>query len=324
MWRFAISSCVALLLFEAEAQPWQNVDKKLGKFIVKLKPGKNAEDFVRNYAGLDETQVSSTYHTNDGDIIVASAPTAQTPEQAASVIASSPDVALAEVAISFTVSPSSETGVPPVTDSWASTLQSMGIAVNSTEQWHLDRIDQPGRLLNGWYNVTQCGQGVNIFVVDTGVNYNNPEFGGRAFDFYPAGDSMDLHGHGTFVAALAASNTYGVAKCANIYSVRVLDADGGGDQASVGSGLAAVLSRRDRSRPSIVSMSLSGDGRSQLIDWYVARRIKFQSGTLFLTMAVFVAGTSRRCSRTTSLSSRPPVTVATTRASTRPARLRRR
>jgi subtilisin family serine protease len=266
MWRLvALATLSALLIPDAVAQPWNGAGNRIGKFIVKLKPGKSAEEFIHQYPGIAETQVDTTYSTEDGDIIVANTPAeATSPQQAAEIIAADPDVALAEPAISFSV----DDPTSPVTVPWAATLAQFGIAVDSAEQWHLDRIDQPGRLLNGWYNVTSCGEGVNIYIVDTGVNYNHPEFEGRAFDFYPIGDSLDGHGHGTFVAALAASKKYGGAKCANIFSVRVLAADGSGDQASVASGLAAVLTRRDKSKPSIVSMSLSGDGRSQLLDWY--------------------------------------------------------
>ena len=39
---------------------------------------------------------------------------------------------------------------------------------------------------------------------------------------------MDCHGHGTHVAGLAGGRTYGVAKAARLYSVRVVDCKGFG------------------------------------------------------------------------------------------------
>ena len=49
-----------------------------------------------------------------------------------------------------------------------------------------------------------------------GIDYDNEEFGGRAFDgkFMPENECAEI---GTNLASLAAGNDYGVAKNANIY-----------------------------------------------------------------------------------------------------------
>lgn len=192
-----------------------------------------------------------------------------------------PSVDSVEEVQMFSVDPTvfMTTALPVDTTPWAAKLAAAGDPsstllppADSTVDWHLDRIDQRGLPLNLDYNVTQCGAGVDIYIVDTGIATALPEFEGRALPFYSPADGLtgDVYGHGTFVAALAAGKRHGVAKCATIYDVRVLGADGGGDTVDIVQGLDAVLRRPNRSRRAIVNMSLGGKGRSQIIEWYIA------------------------------------------------------
>ena len=102
-----------------------------------------------------------------------------------------------------------------------------------------------------------------------GINYDHDEFEGRAiYDFYDPVDEMsgtdqqgrDCHGHGTHVAALAAGKTFGAAKGATVYSMRVLGCGGSGSFVNVILGLNHVIGEQmaQRDRKIIVSMSLRG------------------------------------------------------------------
>ena len=110
----------------------------------------------------------------------------------------------------------------------------------------------------------------------SGIKYDHKEFEGRAqYDFKdPVDEStgsnqqgMDCHGHGTHVAALAAGKTYGVAKGATVYSMRVIGCNGQGSFTNVLVGIDHVIKQQiaNRDRRIIISMSLRGSF-SQAID----------------------------------------------------------
>ncbi|HEX6754605.1 MAG TPA: S8 family serine peptidase, partial [Mycobacteriales bacterium] len=94
--------------------------------------------------------------------------------------------------------------------------------------WSLDRIDQPNPALSDTYSYDTDASNVSIYVLDTGVRFTHTEFGGRVQNGPPTADNDDCGGHGTAVAGAAAAATWGVAKKASIYSVRVLDCAGAG------------------------------------------------------------------------------------------------
>lgn len=92
--------------------------------------------------------------------------------------------------------------------------------------WHLDRIDQDHYPLNNTFSTDYSGDGVTIYVIDTGIRASHDQFGGRAVTKYQAEESWeppfgDCGGHGTQVASAAAGSTVGVAKDASVVGVRV-------------------------------------------------------------------------------------------------------
>jgi subtilisin family serine protease len=129
-----------------------------------------------------------------------------------------------------------------------------------------------------------AGTGVNLYVLDTGVRLDHLELAGRASAVYPEAsvgpEAADCNGHGTWVAALAAGATYGVAPGALVRSVKVLGCDGSGGISSVLAGIEWVT--RNRIAPAVALLAASG-GPSLALDEAVANSIA--AGTPYVVAA---------------------------------------
>ncbi|CAG8685513.1 peptidase S8/S53 domain-containing protein [Gigaspora rosea] len=137
--------------------------------------------------------------------------------------------------------------------------------IQTTAREGLDRIDEAKFPLDGEYTFPDsAGEGVNIFVVDTGIRKTNKDFGGRAKSGGVFCDGCksddDENGHGTNCASIAAGTVFGVAKKATLIAVRVLNAKGSGQNSDIINGLSFVLDQHNKSKNknSVVSMSLGG------------------------------------------------------------------
>ncbi|KAM3438137.1 hypothetical protein MY4824_003380 [Beauveria thailandica] len=108
-----------------------------------------------------------------------------------------------------------------------------------------------------------AGAGACAYVLDTGVDESHPELKGRAKQiksFIP-NQYGDGHGHGTHCAGTIASTSYGVAKKAIIYGIKVLGNGGSGSWSGIIAGLDYVVADskgRDCPKGVIVSISLGG------------------------------------------------------------------
>ncbi|MFD4866926.1 S8 family peptidase [Streptomyces sp. NPDC058412] len=75
------------------------------------------------------------------------------------------------------------------------------------------------------YNFSDnAGQGVAVYVLDTGINTTHPDFEGRAVrsrNFTGDGIDRDCTGHGTHLAGTVGAKTYGVAKKTQLIAVKV-------------------------------------------------------------------------------------------------------
>ena len=110
--------------------------------------------------------------------------------------------------------------------------------------WGLARISHRSSLTFGTFNKylysADGGEGVDVYVIDTGTNVDHVDFEGRAIwgKTIPANDEdLDGNGHGTHCSGTIAGKMYGVAKKANVYAVKVLKSNGSGSMSDVVKGV---------------------------------------------------------------------------------------
>jgi serine protease AprX len=120
------------------------------------------------------------------------------------------------------------------------------------------------------------GQGINVAVIDTGVNATGDLAGKvlHAEDFTPEQNNVDTYGHGTFVGGLiagqgTASNggMKGVAPGASLVSVKIAGADGSTDLVRLLAALEWVVTFKDAYGIRVLNLSLGTDStQSYLTD----------------------------------------------------------
>lgn len=137
--------------------------------------------------------------------------------------------------------------------------------------WGLDRIDQRKLPLDGQFDVNSTGKGATAYIVDTGIDFSHPDFGGRAVPGYDAvgdgRDGQDCNGHGTHVAGTVGGSTYGIAHESSLVSVRVLDCQGRGALSGVIAGFEWIA--QHAKQPAVLNASLGGpysDAMNQATD----------------------------------------------------------
>ncbi|NHN55152.1 S8 family serine peptidase [Calidifontibacter sp. DB0510] len=122
------------------------------------------------------------------------------------------------------------------------------------------------------FRYSSTGQGVQVYVVDSGINAASVDFSGQIGAGYVAaydgGTVNDCAGHGTHVAGIIAGTTYGVAKAATIIPVRIFAC---GSQSARNSdimkGLNWILSRSHVGVRDVINMSFGTGGvRDPAID----------------------------------------------------------
>jgi len=144
---------------------------------------------------------------------------------------------------------------------------SMGSSLYNLQKnpvWHLDRVDQRDSKLNGkYFSHVSGGSTVRNYILDTGIDIRHPEFEGRAKWGANFADDQGpdgcLESHGTHVAGIIGSKTYGVAKKTNLISVKVLDCSGSGSTSGVIRGIEyAVNDANGPNNAKVINLSLGG------------------------------------------------------------------
>lgn len=139
-------------------------------------------------------------------------------------------------------------------------------------QWGVNRVDAPA----AWGK--SRGAGVKVVVIDTGLDMTHPDLAGNIKGGWNAitksNDFNDDHGHGTHcggnIAALDnAVGIVGVAPKADLYGVKVLDANGSGTFDDVIAGMQWAVDNHME----VASMSLGADqGNQALADMVAAMK----------------------------------------------------
>jgi cerevisin len=127
------------------------------------------------------------------------------------------------------------------------------------------------------------GEGVTVYIIDTGINVAHKEFEGRASwgKTIPQDQDVDANGHGTHCAGTIGSRKYGVAKAAQLVAVKVLGSNGSGTMSDVVGGVVWAATKAQEAmeaakaefaatgktnhKGSVANMSLGG-GKSQALD----------------------------------------------------------
>lgn len=135
------------------------------------------------------------------------------------------------------------------------------------------------------------GAGVRIAVLDTGINSGHPDFSDRAVtaeSFIEGEGPEDSHGHGTHCIGTAcgpwqpgSGPGYGVAPGTEIFSGKVLGADGSGSDTSILAGIDWALENDCQ----IISMSLGADVREVHQPYVTAGRRALENGSLIVAAA---------------------------------------
>ncbi|ORZ36409.1 peptidase S8/S53 domain-containing protein, partial [Catenaria anguillulae PL171] len=140
--------------------------------------------------------------------------------------------------------------------------------------WGLARISsraRPGNYSRQPFTYpASAGQGVAIYIFDTGINIAHKDFNGRsehgtATCTPRCHPTADIDGHGTHVAGTACGTKFGVAKRARCISVKALDDGGQSRTEELLKGIEWIVNRVQR-RPNeraVVNMSITtGDDKA--------------------------------------------------------------
>lgn len=153
----------------------------------------------------------------------------------------------------------------------AAAQQAPGAGLQSSPpNWGLDRIDQRGLPLDGYYAWTDWGGAAHVYVLDSGFLPTHVDYSARVAagtnvvnDGYQGYDCprSDLGlpanaWHATAMASIIAGTNHGVAKRATLHSVRVLPCAGGGDT-TINAGLDWLLKDANVQKPAVVNMSFA-------------------------------------------------------------------
>jgi len=138
----------------------------------------------------------------------------------------------------------------------------------ATAQWNIDRIDQRSLPLDKDVSLALNGQGVTVYVVDSGILSTHEEFTGRVragfTKILDGRGTEDCYGHGTHVAGVIGGSTYGVAPNVTLVPVRVTNCSGSGWTSDMIAGIDWAVADHKTGEPAVMNISMSGNLSSKV------------------------------------------------------------
>lgn len=135
--------------------------------------------------------------------------------------------------------------------------------------WNMERINAYDGSLAERTHGLPSGIGVNVAVMDTGIDMNHPDLNvtGGVNIINAVKSPDDDNGHGTHVAGIVAAQdnsigTVGVAPNVNLYAIKVLDRKGSGYTSNVIAGIEWAIENDIK----IINMSLGSDYKSDSLE----------------------------------------------------------
>jgi cerevisin len=117
------------------------------------------------------------------------------------------------------------------------------------------------------------GNGVNVYILDTGIRITHNDFGGRAsYGFVAPGlvgeGPGDLHGHGTHCGGTAGGTEFGVAKACAVIEVKVMSRFGSGSTTDIVAGINYVTDEHNSgsAKKSVMNLSLGASGSNSAME----------------------------------------------------------
>ena len=151
-------------------------------------------------------------------------------------------------------------------------------------------LDEPEVDDGAFENKGYTGEGVHVFIVDTGLRTTHEEFEGRVGLSYNAFiedklENSDDNGHGSHVAGICCGTTRGLAPNVTIHPVKVMDSMGNGFLSGILDGLEWVEDQllENPDWPALVIMSISG-GKSPALNEAIDSLVR-NTGVLVVTSA---------------------------------------
>jgi subtilisin family serine protease len=141
------------------------------------------------------------------------------------------------------------------------------ILIEKNKGWNANRLSHRNYTANGynngpWTHDGYLGQGVDVFVLDTGINLAQPGFAGstvvHAKNFVRGTQPSDINGHGTMCAGVIAGKYAGLAPLAKTHNVKIANDQDRASCDDTVAGIEYVVNAPGKNNMKVISLSQTG------------------------------------------------------------------